>query len=60
MDMVGSIPTPLKKNMSSSIGMMNFPIFWKKKKGPVLQFTITHPLTAYLTIVLKTKHTMTV
>ena len=33
MDLVGGIPTPLK-NMSSSIGMMKFPIYGNIKTVP--------------------------
>ena len=34
---VGGIPTPLK-NMTSSVGMMKFPIYWEKKHQPARFF----------------------
>ena len=52
MDMVGSIPTPMEKKYEFLNWDDELPNIWKKKKGPVLHFTITHPLTAYFTIVL--------
>ena len=38
--LVGGIPIPLK-NMSSSVGMMNFPIWWESHKIPWFQSPIS-------------------